>query len=236
MPKNILSSILKDCWDNYKSDLFPKDRRMRILEELRVEGMNSENIRFLINETVKRIGRNAIYLEIGTYRGCSLLSAALFNPHARCIGIDDFSEFRNFSIDKALKLKHGMDNRDNRDVLVENLEKFGMPKNIRFIHGDYKDVIEMFFKKKMRLKVDVFFFDGEHTYESHLEAMNTIKPFLAKDCLILIDDTNWSGPRKASRQFTKENPEFKSIFSVRTPGNFSKKWWNGFEVIARGYS
>ncbi|MCX5704222.1 MAG: hypothetical protein NT066_07020 [Candidatus Omnitrophica bacterium] len=110
-----IKRILDENWDDYGFDLHPKDRRMEVIEK-KVSGANTENIRFLINEIVKRFAKSGVYLEIGTFRGSSILSAALFNTSTRCIGIDDFSQFNP--------------DGKNEIILKENLEKFGNPKNI----------------------------------------------------------------------------------------------------------
>ena len=121
----LIEDILKDNWVDYKVDLFPKERRMKVIKERRVDGMSSENIRFLINELVRLFAPKGVYFEVGIYRGCSLLSAALFNPKTRCIGIDDFSQFDNYAIEFN-------DRRKNEQVLRKNLRRFGNPKNIEW--------------------------------------------------------------------------------------------------------
>ena len=45
---------------------------------------------------------NNIYLEIGVYRGKTLLTNAASNPHVRCVGIDDFSLFNESKKNKEI--------------------------------------------------------------------------------------------------------------------------------------
>ncbi len=63
--KSIFASILSECWDDLANDLFPKDRRMSVLAERDVDGMSCENVRFLVNETVRRFAHHGVYLEVG---------------------------------------------------------------------------------------------------------------------------------------------------------------------------
>jgi len=111
-----IEKLLSENWVDFKTDVHPKDRRMNILSKGLVKGMSTENIAFFINEIVKTIACKGVYLEVGTFNGYSLLSAALYNPSTRCIGIDNFSQF---------DLEH-----KNEILLCANLRKFGNPKNI----------------------------------------------------------------------------------------------------------
>ena len=120
--KSEITKILEENWKDYKIDLYPKDRRLSILEKKKVYGGSTENIRFLINEIVRRFAKNGVYLEVGIWHGCSLLSASLFNSSTRCIGIDNFSELN--PEDK------------NESILRENFKKFGDPENIEFYKKD----------------------------------------------------------------------------------------------------
>lgn len=215
--ENSFRKILSGNWFDYKNDFFPKDRRMEVLGKNGVDGLTSENIKFLINEIVRKFCPQGVYLEVGIWKGCSLISASLFNPLARCIGIDDFSEFN--------------DGR-NEEILQNNLAKFPGLK-AEYYKGDYRKVIKDVFLKEPSSKVDVYFYDGNHSYENQLEGLKTVKPYLAKNCLIIVDDVNWERVEKANSVFLSENPDFKSILKIKTKGNASEDWWNGIEIIGR---
>lgn len=225
-----VKNILKKEWNNYKTDFHPKNRRMKVLKDKKIDGMSSENIRYLINEVVKRSVKNGTYLEVGTYRGCSLLSACLFNRSTRCIGIDDFSEF-----DGTKVIKNGLciDKKDNKKILKKNLQKFRNPKNIEFYEEDYEKAIKKIFSKEPKLKIDCYFYDGEHSYENQLNGLQIVLPHLKKKCIIFIDDVNFKEVEKATQDFMKMYPEFKSAFKIKTYGNYSDDWWNGFQILIR---
>lgn len=233
--RNIIESMFLNCWHDCVNDFHPIDRRMKILEEADVEGMSTENIRFLINELLRRMKKNAVYLEIGVYRGCSLLSAALFNSTKKCIGIDNFSQFDHFSIIKELTGCDPHEKKNNLSILKENVKKFQYPNNIQVLKADYKIAIKRLFVDDPELKVDFFFYDGEHTYKSQITAMKMAERYLSEKCIILVDDTNIPEIRRANRDFLRRNPDFKLIKSIRTPRNAFGTWWNGIEIIARGY-
>ena len=210
--------LLKENWKNYKKDLYPKDRKMKILKN--IYGLSTENIRFLINEVTRRFAKNGVYLEIGTFLGCSLLSAALFNYSTRCIGVDNFSEFNPKS--------------ENNSTFKKNLEKFNNPENIEFYNQDYKTVIPDLFSKEPNTKVNVYYYDGKHTYGNQLEGLNIILPHLSYKCVILVDDVNRRCVEEANKYFIKKNLDFKSVFKIKTEKSNSPDWGNGFEIITRG--
>ena len=207
-------------WNDYKKDLHPKDRRMKVLDDRGVRGMSTENVRFMVNEIVKRCAAGGVYLEVGMFQGCSLLSAAYGNLGTRCIGIDDFSQFN--------------EGNKNELILKENLAKFPDHKNIETYNQNYQKAIESIFGKEPGLKVDVYYYDGEHSYENQMRGLEIILPHLADKCVILVDDINWTEVQTANDHFIQNNPGFKSILRIKTKANQSADWWNGFEVIVRG--
>jgi hypothetical protein len=217
--KSKIKEILDENWDNYCLDPNPKDRRMKAIEGEKVYGMNTENIRLLINEIVKRFAKNGVYLEIGTLNGSSLLSAALFNPSTRCIGIDDFSELNPEGT--------------NELILKGNLEKFGNPKNIEFYNLDYREAVKVLFSKEPHLTINVYYFDGPHKYEDQINGLNLVLPYLSERCVILVDDVTWFQVDMANKKFLKANTDFESVFMIKPKSWQSMEWWNGFQVITR---
>jgi len=208
--------ILKELiGDNYENELYPKDRRMNILSELGINGMSTENIRYIINEYVKRYAKT--YLEIGSYHGSTLISASMFNEDVRCIAIDNFSEF-----DEAGK---------NKSILLDNIENAKL-KNIELHDMDYIEAIKIIFDKEPDLKIDVYFYDGNHSYDNQLKGLNLLIDHMSESCIIFVDDTNWEQVQNANSDWLKNNIEFKCV-NIFTEGNCSKTWWNGFTIMYR---
>ncbi len=216
-----IETIINKNWVNFKEDPRPLDRRMSVLKLGGVHGLSTENIAFLINEIVRLSARNGVYLEVGTFKGYSILSAALYNPSTRCVGIDNFSQFDPMHI--------------NEKALRANLRKFGCPKNIEFYNLDYREGIKYLSSGKHTLKVNVYYYDGEHSYSNQAEGLRIILPYLSEKCIILVDDINCESVEKANMDFLTEYREFRSVFKVKTEENGSRGWWDGFEVITRGF-
>ncbi len=218
--KSKIYDMLIESWEDYRYDLYPKDRRMSILRERDVAGMSTENIQFFLNEIVGKFAKNGTYLEIGTFQGGSLLSAALFNSSTRCIGVDNFSEFNS--------------DKKNEPILKENLKKFDNPKNIEFFNMDYKEALNVLFSKEPDLKIDVYYYDGPHTYEHQIGGLEAILPYLSEKCVILVDDINWISVDRANEDFVRRHHGFKYAFKIRTKMDRAEDWWNGFSVITKG--
>ena len=77
----------------------------------RIDNMSSIAVGFIINQIAKKLSTNDIYLNIGIYRGFSLL-AGMLNTKCKVYGIDNFSHDYHTG-DKLLKAK---------DDLNENLK------------------------------------------------------------------------------------------------------------------
>ncbi|MFH1868876.1 MAG: class I SAM-dependent methyltransferase [Candidatus Omnitrophota bacterium] len=216
-----IRKIVKENWKNYKYELYPKDRRMSVIREKQIEGMCTENISFMINEIVRRFAKAGVYLEVGSYKGYSLISAALFNQSTRCIGIDNFSEFDE---------KH-----KNKSILMENLKKFDVIKNVEFYNCDYIEAFRAISQREPGFKINVYYYDGGHSYEEQVKGLDLALPFLSKRCVIIVDDLNISPQVEgANRHFISKNPGFKSVFRIKTTGPFTPEWLDGFEIITRG--
>lgn len=216
-----IEQILAEDWDNYKTDLHPKDRRMSVLDEKDVKGMSTENVRYLFNELCRNYAPNGVYVEVGVYRGCSILSAALYNTGLSCSGADNFSQFDP--------------NGDNLKILKENIKKFETKKE--------RGTVEIFaieFRTFLRaltdvVPIDIYFYDGPHEYQDQMDGLNLALPLLNDKCIIIIDDVNLERTQRANNEFLAANPDFKSVMKVLTVKSEFPIWHNGIEIMMRGF-
>lgn len=169
------------------------------------------------------------YLEVGVYRGLSLISVAKALTSAKAFGVDNFSQF---------------DPDGKNRMIVESIIDNEKLKNVRIINEDYENALENLQDFIHSSKIAVYFIDGPHDYRSQLVCLNLVKPHLAERAVIVIDDCNYEHVRLANRDFLVANPEFKLIFEAYTskhPGNMSTDdhescrygWWNGINIIAK---
>ncbi len=213
----MIYDILETCWDNWKEDEFPIDRRMTIVEEtIGQPAMSVENTRFLINEIVRRVG--GVYLEVGVFVGHSLMSAAVFNECAECIGIENFTE-------------HADQKR------LEYVIKHHMPDNATILHGSYEDIVPRL-KEEYANDVNVYYYDGHHSYWATLLGLYMIQPLMAPKSYILLDDTVMNQVRHAKNRFVNANNDWKQVLEIVPPrelliANTFKNWYNGFCVLEK---
>ncbi|MDA3911289.1 MAG: class I SAM-dependent methyltransferase [Bacteroidales bacterium] len=135
-------------------------------------------------------------LELGTSLGISALCMGLSSPDSKIHSVDACPETHAIAADML------------KTFAVDNVNLHTM----RFTD----------FLKSNSTKWDFVFLDGDHRYKETLELFDMIKPQLADDAVILLDDIHWSpGMSKAWRKII-DSKEFLSIdlyyFGVLTSG------------------
>lgn len=167
-------------------------------------------IRQLVEET------KGPYLEIGSYRGQSLLTAGKDNDFT-CIGIDNFT---------------GTGHREeNESILKEQIAPYG---NISLIKADYHEGFKQV--KKKRKKFGVIFLDGPHGKKETVEQLEYAAKLIKKGGYIIIDDLNKTEVAFALDQFlqTTAGKKYKIVLDQTTKDRNDKVWWNGIAVIQKG--
>lgn len=167
------------------------------------------------------------YVEIGIYQGLTLLANAFANPLAKCIGIDNFSLFN--------------EGLENKSIVKKRMDSLGV-HNAQVIDMDFEDGLRELPALNKDMKVNVFFVDGAHDYRSQLVPLLRIKPLMAANGVIIIDDANYPHVRQATIDFLESEPEYALLCEAYTeahPANLSGKakeealagWWNGVNVL-----
>lgn len=141
-------------------------------EILEIRGFSTGVMRRLISNLCRFEKENLTYLEVGLYGGATLCAA--FNNNSKLIGcgVEDYSQkFEDEGIFEHLK---------------QNLEKFVPHEQAQIFNVD-------FFKKvpASSRPVDIFFYDGEHSYESQYKALPHALPVLANEFVFIVDDYDW---------------------------------------------
>ena len=188
----------------------PTDRSLsHILKE--VPGMATENKLALLNAAVAALGENEVYVEVGCYKGASLVGAATGNPRARIFACDNFSQFDG--VGEALRKT--LDARTERgQVAFHDLDFRSF-----FTNAPWRPA-----------RVGAYFYDGGHSFRDQYDGVAFALPHLADDALIIIDDTNKRAARSANQLVARAVPGLELILDLRTAGNHSPTWWNGIQV------
>jgi predicted O-methyltransferase YrrM len=195
-----------------------------------LSGYSGKRVVGLLQRLVQgAVKQQRCYLEVGVFQGLTLLSTAYACKEMACFGIDNFALFdpegRNFDIVQS-----------RRDALGA--------RNARVINKDYEDALEALSESIGSSRIAVYFVDGPHDYRSQLMCLQLALPWLADDCVIVVDDCNYRHVRQANRDFLKTHPGFRLAFEAYTPCHplnmdtaeavkARDGWWNGINVLIR---
>jgi len=180
-----------------------------------MEGMTGINTRHFYNNLLNM--PHARYIEIGTWKGSSVCSAMCGNK-AEVVCIDNWSEFGG--------PKH---------EFLYNFEKFKGENNAIFIENDCFNV-----DVSTLQKFNIYMYDGNHTNESHYNALVHFYNCLDDIFIFIVDDWNWKDVRDGTlRSIEKLN--LKNLYSkeIRTTNDDThpawgspeqKRWHNGIYV------
>ena len=171
--------------------------------------------------------KDRVYAEIGVFQGLTLISNAKVNPAIHCIGIDNFSLFN--------------EGIDNYETVRQKMTQLGV-KNATVINKDFEDALRDLSDDLQGRRIGVLFVDGAHDYRSQLVSLLKAKAYLAKDCAIVVDDSNYAHVRQANADFLHSHPEFALLMEAYTPGHManltgrdradaSAGFWNGVNVM-----
>ncbi|MBF6569074.1 MAG: class I SAM-dependent methyltransferase [Candidatus Binataceae bacterium] len=190
--------------------LKPTDRRLADLPK-KIEGMATENKLMLLNLAVAQLGPGEVYVEVGCYKGLSLVSAAAGNDRASIYACDNFSQFQSTA-----------------DQLRRTIASHTRPEQVHFFDMEFREFLRIAPWRPAR--IGVYFYDGGHSFADQYEGLKYALGDLADDALVIVDDTNKRNVRSANHLFAALVPGFEPILDLRTPRNHSPTWWNGVQV------
>lgn len=202
-------------WGN--PNTYPRDP-LRYVEVLdRVQGMTTPATMHMLNRAVACLEPGEAYLEVGTWRGATIIGALLGN------------DADGFAIDNDAMTEHNGDERQSRVVWEENIENEGMSLRAHYIDGSVPDV----FDTLTLPPIGVYLFDGDkETREAAYAGISGAAPFLAKKAILFIDDANEHTIRQAVHQFQiKYFPHVMVLLDIPTPGNCWASFWNGLMIL-----
>jgi predicted O-methyltransferase YrrM len=174
--------------------------------------MATENKLMLLNFAASLLGPEEVYVEVGTWKGLSIVGAMLGNTEKRFYAIDNFSEFG-----------------DVRDALQRNLSAYGVHERLTLISADCFAVLKSAEPFGGR-KAGVYFYDGSHSCLSQFYALQYAERHLSDQALIVIDDTAWPHVRAATWSYVSHRPRFRLLYDLPSPYNGEPRWWNGVQV------
>ena len=181
---------------------------------LLLEGMSSPKVRHFLNNI---IDQNSRYLEIGTWKGSTFISALYNNNPEYHVGIDNWQQFN--SSNSVMK------------EFFDNCNRFlGYAPN--FIQTDCFNISPIDFKIE---NINVYFYDGAHQELDQYNAVAHYYSSLANEFILIVDDYNddfvVSGTKRAIYEL-KLIVKYEQILPakrINASGN-PFEWWNGLYV------
>lgn len=207
-------------WGTFNA--YPRDP-LRYIEVLdRVQGMTTPSTMHLLNTAVQHLGPGECYLEVGTWRGATLIGALLGNAA------------KGYAIDDDSMDEHDGDEQRSEDVWDANVMTFGIGPRVAYISGSIPSVWADGEINFIHGKVGVYLFDGDKsTAEAAYAGLAGVLPFLADEALVVVDDANEMTIRMAVAQLERECAgHIYKILDIPTPGNCWPIWWNGVMALA----
>jgi hypothetical protein len=179
---------------------------------LAIEGYSSNKVRHFLNNLCSFPG--TCYLEIGCWKGSTLISALYKNNAAihDAIGIDNWSEFKG-----------------PQNEFLNNCSKFLTPSQFRFFSVDCFSIDKASIFNE---PINIYFFDGYHSLESHELALTYYDEILNDLFILIVDDWNWVDVQKGTRS-ALEKLNYKVLFSKELLSRYNgdlENWWNGIFV------
>ncbi len=189
----------------------PRNVSLGLQSLSRIPRMSTLAVGALIQYVVSALPADEMYVNVGLWNGYSLFAGMIENPEKQCIGIDNFSQFG--------------------DPKIAFLKEFAERKSPahRFFEQDYRE----YFKAHTG-NIGFYFYDGNHEYAHQKEGLERADPFIVSGGIVLVDDTNWEEPRKATQDFLlSTDGAYECIFDQSTAHNFHPTWWNGLMVLRK---
>ena len=194
---------------------FPRSeqpRELRFAEVLEaVPGLAQPNNLALLNIAARCLDEGDAYVEVGTYRGTSLIAAMFDNT-------GDFVALDNWSMGDG-----------SREQLDLNLARFGLTGRPEILEGDAFETLRS--GALDGRNVGVYYYDNGHEYEQQLEGMRLIEPYLASPALVIVDDTDWERVERAVDDYLEQQPRATEILKIDGKDRGSPQWWDGMRIL-----
>jgi hypothetical protein len=135
-------------------------------EVLAIDGMSGNKTRHLYNNICNL--PNVTYLEVGTWKGSSFISALYKNTDLSGICVDNWSDFGGPKLDFYKNLCTHITN--NKFKVID------------------KDCWKVTKDDIGPSSIDIYLYDGAHTYEDQKKAITYYHQFFSKYVIIMVDD------------------------------------------------
>jgi predicted O-methyltransferase YrrM len=200
---------LERAFDDFPRSERPRGRRFSEVLEA-VPGLARENNLALLNVAASLLEEDESYVEVGTFKGTSLIAAMLSNE-GTFIGVDDF-----------------LFSDGSREELKQNLERFAVA-HAEILEGDAFELLRG--DALAGRNIAVYYYDNGHAYEQHLDGLRLVEPHLASPALMIVDDTDWERVARATTDYLAGQPRTRLLLEIDGKDRGQPWWWEGVQVL-----
>ncbi len=183
-------------------------------DAMRVPMLGSLQIRHLLNNLG---GLASHYLEHGVHKGGSFCSTIFMNPLLTATAVDSFESDLTNQVDPA------------EPIFLENVNQFLHPgTTFQLIKSDSFAVDPA----EIEYPIDLFYFDGDHSYESQKKALTHFASAMDTEFIYCVDDYMLEEVRKGTQDGIEE-AGFQKLYErelVTSSEYDNESWWRGWYV------
>jgi hypothetical protein len=201
-----------------------QEEKSKVSDEiLEMEGYSGSRTRHFYNNILSM--PDARYLEVGTWKG-STVCAAMNGNSANVVCIDNWSQFP------------GPSGESIKEVFLTNFNKYRGKNDATFLEGDCFSINTDLIPKR-----NIYLYDGEHSYESHYNALKYYLDCMDDQFIFLCDDWTWDVVRLATTDAMRDlklkvlyQNEIRYERERVVAKEYAKAmWWNGiyFAVLQK---
>ncbi len=195
---------------SFKNEPFIEKKYIDLQQKF--QGLTGAGTAQLISNCVRLMNKNNVYLEIGVFQGANFVSVAHHNKDKYCIGVDNFSE--HFEESGA------WGDVSELGLVEQRIKKYDC-KNA-FIHvSDFREWIKNRTSLSKPIYVEVYFYDGPHSYQDQVDGVEMAFPLLADEAIIFIDDLASENTQKATQHLLKKYKDNLTLL-LSTPNDCNK--------------
>jgi hypothetical protein len=189
-----------------------RNLKKKLMKLCMIPRMSTFAIGAIINKCVACMPDDQVFVNIGVYYGFTYLAGIINNPNKQCVAVDNFSQFGG-----------------PKEAFLKQFDKVKSSKHI-FYNLDYVK----YFKHDHRGSIGLYIYDGEHTYEQQLNGLRIAEPFFSKNCVVIVDDTNWDEPRQATLDFISNSVnDYEILLDKKTYRPGHPTFWNGIIIFRK---
>jgi hypothetical protein len=184
-----------------------------------IEGLSDPKVCNFLNRLVAAMPADQQYLEIGTFKGLTLCSAAYGNKGKHCIACDKFRFWNKYT-------GWGF---QARAAFYANVDRYKATSASVEFH-DMRS-LDMFRKGLVKGPIGVYFYDGDHSYAATRDNILAAAPLLANSSILLVDD--WRDPiiQESTRDAIKQAGLRIEWERWLGQGATGRNFWNGLGVF-----